>query len=230
MTHGGRPALSRRGCFITLEGGEGAGKSTQIRRLADTLRPRGAEVVVTREPGGAPGAEAIRRLLVEGDPDRWDALTEALLHFAARRDHLRATVWPALDRGAWVVSDRFVDSTMAYQGYGHGLGRAVVARLAEVTMGSFRPDLTVILDLPPETGLARTAGRGGAAGAGEDRYERMDLDFHRRLRDGFLDIARREPDRCVVVDATRTTDAVAAAILAAVDGRLSRSSTAEDTA
>jgi len=215
-----RPAPPARGRFVTLEGGEGAGKSTQIRRLAEALRPGIPELVVTREPGGSPGAEAIRHLLVEGDPDRWDATTESLLHFAARRDHLRATVWPALDRGAWVLSDRFADSTMAYQGYGHGLGREVVSRLAELTFGDFRPDLTLILDLPPEAGLARADGRGGARIAAEDRYERMDVGFHRRLRDGFLDIARREPERCVVIDASRPADAVAAEVLATVRSRL----------
>jgi dTMP kinase len=210
-----------RGRFITLEGGEGAGKSTQIARLADALRRHVPDLVVTREPGGAPGAEAIRRLLVEGEPDRWDAVTEALLHFAARRDHLRATVWPALDRGAWVISDRFADSTMAYQGYGHGLGRTVVERLAEVTMGAFRPDLTLVLDLPVEVGLARADGRRAPANAGaEDRYERMDRGFHDRLRAGFLDIAAREPERCTVVDAAQDADAVAAAVWAVVEGRL----------
>lgn len=131
--------------------------------------------------GGADGAEAIRTLLVSGAVDRWDARTEALLHSAARRDHLVKTVWPALERGAWVICDRFADSTLAYQGYGHGLDRALIEQLVEVTMGRFRPDLTLILDLPVEEGLRRAGGRGGA----EDRYERMGLDFHQRLRQGF---------------------------------------------
>lgn len=205
-----------RGRFITLEGGEGAGKSTHIALLADALAAGGIDVLTTREPGGSPGAEAIRGLLVEGAVDRWDAMTEALLHYAARRDHLTATVWPALESGRWVLSDRFADSTMAYQGYGHGLDRAVVAALHQSVVGDFRPDLTLILDLPPETGLARAAGRGPA----EARYERMDLSFHQRLREGFLDIARQDTARCVVVDAEPVTDAVQKEIRRAVSQRL----------
>lgn len=202
--------------FVTLEGGEGAGKSTQIALLGQSLSDSGVDVTATREPGGSPGADAIRRLLVEGEPGRWDGETEALLHFAARRDHLVRTVWPALAAGRWVLSDRFADSTLAYQGYGHGLDRAFIDTLYRLTVGDFRPDLTLILDLPVETGLARAAGRGGA----EDRYERMDREFHERLRLGFLDIARREPDRCAVVDAARDADAVAADIRAIVAERL----------
>jgi len=207
------------GRFITFEGGEGAGKSTQVRLLAESLRGRKGEVVLTREPGGADGAEAIRTLLVSGAVDRWDARTEALLHSAARRDHLVKTVWPALERGAWVICDRFADSTLAYQGYGHGLDRALIGQLAEVTMGRFRPDLTLILDLPVEEGLKRAGGRGGA----EDRYERMGLDFHQRLRQGFLAIASAEPRRCAVIDATRSPEAVHQDILAAVTTRLDSS-------
>jgi dTMP kinase len=209
-----------KGRFITLEGGEGAGKTTQIRGLADALRGRGISVLTTREPGGSPGAEEIRRLLVSGEPGRWDGMTELLLHFAARRDHLLRTVWPALDAGTWVVCDRFADSSMAYQGYGHGLGREVVERLAETSMGSFRPDLTLILDLAVETGIARTRGRMPGASASEDRYERMELAFHERLRQGYLDIAAREPERCEVVDADRSPEEVSKVVLAAVERRL----------
>lgn len=198
-----------RGRFITLEGGEGAGKSTQVRRLADALRERGCEVLRTREPGGAPGAERIRELLVTGDTDRWDGTTEALLHFAARREHLLRTVWPALEKGVWVVSDRFADSTMAYQGYGHGLAREIIERLYDIAVGDFQPDLTFILDLPAEEGLRRSAARG----EGEDRYERMDIAFHRRLREGFAEIARRAPERCAAIDATGSIDQVADEIL-----------------
>lgn len=207
------------GRFITFEGGEGAGKSTQVRLLAESLRGRKHEVVLTREPGGADGAEAIRTLLVSGAVDRWDARTEALLHSAARRDHLVKTVWPALERGAWVVCDRFADSTLAYQGYGHGLDRALIDQLAEVTMGRFRPDLTLILDLPVEEGLKRAGGRGGA----EDRYERMGLDFHQRLRQGFLAIATAEPRRCAVIDAARPPEVVHQDILEAITTRLDKS-------
>lgn len=207
----------KRGRFITLEGGEGAGKSTQIRLLSETLRGRGLDVVTSREPGGSPGAEAVRRLLVSGDTGRWEPMTEALLHFAARRDHLVRTVWPALERGAWVICDRFADSTMAYQGYGLGLGRAPVERLYSLAIGAFAPDLTLILDLAPELGVDRARARGDA----EDRYERMDISFHRRLRDGFLDIARREPARCAVIDANQTIEGVQASVYEVVCRRLS---------
>lgn len=204
------------GRFITFEGGEGAGKSTQVRLLAESLAAQGRDVVVTREPGGADGAEAIRALLVSGAVDRWDGCTEALLHSAARRDHLVKTVWPALARGAWVLCDRFADSTLAYQGYGHGLDHGLISTLATVTMGVFRPDLTLVLDLPVEEGLKRAGGRGGA----EDRYERMGRAFHQRLRQGFLDIAAAEPERCAVIDATQDVGAVRAAIADAVAARL----------
>ena len=204
------------GRFITLEGGEGAGKSTQIARLKGWLESRGRPVVATREPGGSPGGEAIRKLLVEGSAERWDGTTEALLHFAARRDHLRATVWPALKKGAWVLSDRFADSTRAYQGYGHGLDLAMLDRLYEAAVGAFRPDLTLVLDLPVETGLARAAERRGS----ETRYESLPRDFHERVRKGFLEIAKREPKRCAVIDATKDIDTIAAAITRVVTDRL----------
>jgi dTMP kinase len=202
--------------LITVEGGEGAGKSTQVERLVDALRDAGVDVIATREPGGAPAAEEIRALLVDGDPGRWDGVTEALLHFAARREHLVHTILPAVERGPWVVSDRFADSTMAYQGYGFGLGRGLIETLYEAVVGTFRPDLTIMLDVAAESGLARAASRG----SGGTRYERMDVAFHQRLREGFLDIARREPDRCVVIAAERGIDEVAAAVLDAVRERL----------
>ncbi len=208
--------MTKAGRFITFEGGEGAGKSTQLGLLAEALRGRGVDVLTTREPGGAPGAEQIRRLLVEGAVERWDPLTEALLHYAARREHLVRSVWPALAEGRWVVSDRFADSTLAYQGYGHGLPEAALQRLYDVTVGSFAPDLTIILDLPVQDGLARAAGRGGV----EDRYERMGHDFHHRLRQGFLAIAAAHPERCVVISALGTVDEVQAAIWQAVETRL----------
>ncbi len=204
------------GRFITFEGGEGGGKSTQLRLLADTLRGAGIDVVTTREPGGSPGAEDIRALLVRGEVERWDGITEALLHSAARRDHLVRTVWPALARGAWVLCDRFADSTLAYQGYGHGLALDTIERLTRIAIGDFAPDLTLVLDLPVETGLQRAGGRGGA----EDRYERMDSDFHQRLRAGFLAIARADPGRCAVVDAARPLAEVHAAVRAVVTERL----------
>jgi len=202
-----------RGRFITLEGGEGAGKSTQLAHLAARLRARGLDVVETREPGGAPGALEIRRLLVEGATDRWDPVTELLLHSAARRDHVLRTIEPALARGAWVVSDRFADSTMAYQGYGHGLERAVVETVTRLAVGGCWPDMTLVLDLPVATGLARAKARGAGA---EDRYERMGVAFHERLRAGFHDIARREPGRCRLVDAVGAPETVATAVWLAV--------------
>jgi dTMP kinase len=204
------------GRFITLEGGEGAGKSTQVVRLKEWLERQGHEVVATREPGGAPGAEMVRKLLVEGPVERWDGVTEALLHFAARRDHLRSTVWPALKRGAWVISDRFADSTMAYQGYGHGADRTMLGGLYDMAVGEFCPDLTLILDLPVEIGLARAASRRGT----ETRYESLPIAFHERVRAGFLDIAAVDPERCVVIDANRDIDTIAAAIAEAVTSRL----------
>ena len=183
--------------FITLEGGEGAGKSTQARRLAAALRGAGLDIIETREPGGSPGAEEIRRLLTAGEPARWSPMAETLLHFAARADHVRRTIRPALAAGRWVCCDRFADSTMAYQGYGHGIDRDFIARLAVAVLGDLRPDLTLIFDLPVEQGLARAAARSGH----EDRYEKMDRSFHEALRRGFLDIAGQDPQRCVVIDA-----------------------------
>lgn len=209
------------GYFITLEGGEGAGKSTQVKRLAAALAARGVDVVQTREPGGTPGAEDIRALLVTGDPARWDAMTETLLHYAARRAHVEKTVKPALARGAWVISDRFADSTMAYQGYAGSVGRDAVAALHKLVLGGFAPDLTLVLDLPVETGLARAKARMAGAGVSqaEDRYERMGLAFHESLRTAFHEIVRREPDRCRLVDARGNPDQVAAAVWQAVAAR-----------
>jgi dTMP kinase len=204
-----------RGVFITFEGGEGSGKSTQVQLLARALAASDREITVTREPGGAPGAEQIRSLLVNGETGRWDPLSEALLHYAARREHLRHTILPALAGGRWVVCDRFADSTMAYQGYGHELGREVIAALHAAVVGNLAPNLTLILDIPTDAGLARAASRGG-----EDRYERMDRTFHDRLREGFLDIARREPRRCAVIDATGTIEQVRVAICGVVHERL----------
>jgi dTMP kinase len=214
-----QPDQSRGGHFITLEGGEGAGKSTQVRRLAAALSARGIEVVQTREPGGTPGAEDIRSLLVTGDPARWDAMTETLLHYAARRAHVEKTVKPALMRGAWVISDRFADSTMAYQGYAGSVGREAVAALHRLVLGDFTPDLTLVLDLPVETGLARAKARMSGSSQAEDRYERMGLAFHESLRAAFHDIAAREPERCRLVDAGGNPDQVAAALWQAVAAR-----------
>ncbi len=197
--------------FITFEGGEGGGKSTQLRILADALRQTGASVVTTREPGGAPGAEEIRRLLVEGEPGRWPAEAEALLHFAARAEHLTKVIRPALDAGQWVLCDRFADSTLAYQGYGQGLDLPWLWTLRARIVGATEPGLTLILDLPVATGLGRARE--------QQRYERMGRTFHERLQAGFLAIAKEEPERCSIIDATQPIDGVASEVRAAVAKR-----------
>jgi dTMP kinase len=205
-----------RGRFITFEGGEGAGKSTQVRRLAQRLESASIEAAATREPGGSPGAEAIRALLVTGAADRWSAATETLLMYAARSDHIERTIRPALERGQWVISDRFADSTRAYQGAAGGAPATLIATLEDAVLQDVRPDLTLILDLPAEQGLERAHSRGDA----EARFEAKGLAFHQRLREGFAAIARAEPERCVLIDAAGTPDAVAEAVWAAVSGRL----------
>jgi dTMP kinase len=203
------------GRFITLEGGEGTGKSTQIRRLAASLEAKGFPVLATREPGGSPGAEQIRKLMVEGEPGRWDAITETLLAYAARADHVRSTIGPALLKGTWVISDRFSDSTFAYQGAGRGLDRETIRRIDSAVLDDFQPELTLILDMDVKVGLERALARGTA----ENRFEKFGLDFHEKLRQSFLDIARRFPERCRVIDAGGTEDQVAEAIWAAVSRR-----------
>lgn len=205
-----------RGRFISFEGGEGAGKSTQAKRLAGHLEQRGREVVLTREPGGSPGAEAIRDLVLRGDADRWSPVTETLLMYAARRDHIERVIGPALSRGAWVVCDRFADSTRAYQGAAGGTDPGLIAALETYILEDIRPDLTLVFDLPAAVGLARAAVRAGA----EMRFESKGLAFHERLRDGFRAIAAAEPDRCVLIDAAADMDAVEQAVWATVAARL----------
>ena len=205
----------KRGRLITLEGGEGTGKSTQARRLASWISGRyEVEVVVTREPGGAPGAEAIRELLTAGATDRWDPGTEALLHVAARREHVIRTIRPALAAGRWVISDRFSDSTRAYQGVAQGAGLDFVDGIGQLAIGTLRPDLTFILDLPVVTGLARAENRGTT-----NRYERMGDAFHERLRRAFLTIASKETDRIKVVDASGSEDEVGGCLESEVSRR-----------
>jgi dTMP kinase len=204
--------------FITFEGGEGAGKSTQMRRLGEAMRQAGESVVLTREPGGSEGAEEIRRLLVGGAVRRWEPMTEVLLHYAARRDHVERTIRPALDAGSWVLCDRFADSTLAYQGYGQGVDLEWIRTLHRHVLGTLQPTLTLILDLPVDEGLSRAHSRGGSAS--EDRYERMGREFHERLRAGFLAIAGGDAKRCVVIDATRPVEEVAGAVRRAVCERL----------
>ena len=203
------------GKFITLEGGEGSGKSTQVRRLAAFLRTKGIETVETREVGGSPSAEAIRNLWLSPKDGYWDPLTELLLIMAARREHLTKTVFPALERGAWVISDRFADSTRAYQGIGLGLGLEAVEDIYRRIAPGFEPDLTLLLDLPVGAGLARMAKRGGQ----DDRYQQKDIDFHQKLRDAYLGLAKTNASRFRIVDASKDEPGVAESIEHAVRER-----------
>jgi dTMP kinase len=205
-----------RGLFITLEGGEGTGKSTQAARLAASITEAGREAVATREPGGSAGAEAIRTLLVTGETDRWSPAAETLLMYAARLDHAERVIVPALARGAVVVCDRFADSTRAYQGAGGGADEGLIAALESEVHDLCWPDVTLIFDLDPATGLARAARRAGV----ETRFEAKGLAFHERLQAGFLAIAASEPERCIIIDAAQEVDGVEAAVWRVVGPRL----------
>ncbi len=209
------------GKFITFEGGEGAGKSTQAALLRARLEKARLKVVTTREPGGSPRAEQIREILLSGKAKRFGPLAETALFYVARDSHLELTIRPALARGSWVISDRFANSTRAYQGAAGGVPLSVVSALDHVIVGDTKPDLTIILDLPPEEGLRRAKARADAAGEDQpDRFEQMNIAFHRNLRQEFLDIAVAEPARCVVVDATLPAEEVAGQVWAAVKLRL----------
>ena len=205
-----------RGRFITFEGGEGAGKSTQVKRLAERLKAAGVDVILTREPGGSPGAEAIRDIVLKGEADRWSPMTEALLMYAARRDHIERVIRPALERGAWVICDRFADSTRAYQGGAGEVSDGLISALETHVLEDVQPDLTLVFDLPADVGLERAHVRAGA----EMRFESKGLAFHERLREAFRAIADAHPERCVVIDATGSVEAVDAVVWAAVNGRL----------
>lgn len=205
-----------KGAFITFEGGEGAGKTTQIRLLADRLCKAGLDIVQTREPGGSPAAEEIRNLLVTGAADRWSPLAETLLFYAARVEHWRQVIEPALTRGAVVLCDRFTDSTIAYQAYAGGLPTATLTQLHNVVLPGVEPDMTVILDLPVADGLKRAGERPGA----ETRFESKGTAFHEKLRQGFLDIAKQNPKRCIVVDGSADVAQVHERVAAAVKSRL----------
>ncbi len=205
-----------RGKFITFEGGEGSGKSTQARLLAGHLRQAGLTVIETREPGGSPFAERLRAFILDPDLPPHEPLSEALLFYAARADHIAAVIRPALEAGAWVICDRFSDSTRVYQGAAGRLDQTVIDRLETLVVGATQPDLTLVLDLPPELGLARARSRG----AGTDGYEARDLAYHERLRAGFLALASRSGDRMCVVDGRQSIDAIAAAVRETVTNRL----------
>ena len=205
-----------RGRFITFEGGEGVGKSTQIRRLVARLEASGREIVATREPGGSLGAEAIRDLVLRGAADRWSPVTETLLMYAARRDHIERVIRPALARGAWVVCDRFADSTRAYQGAAGGTDPGLISAMETYILEEVRPDLTLVFDLAPDVGVARAMDRAGA----ELRFESKGAAFHARLRQAFLEIAAAEPDRCALIDASGSIEAVDQTIWATVSARL----------
>lgn len=207
--------MTATGLFISFEGIDGSGKSTQARLLAETLRANGRDVIATREPGGAPGAEAIRRLLVEGDPARWSAETEILLFNAARRDHLERTIRPALEHGAVVVSDRFADSTRVYQGVARANLRPLVDRLHDLVIG-MEPDLTFVIDMDAQAALAR----GLARRSGEDRFEELGIGFQEALREGFLALAQEYPNRVQIVDGARAPDDIAQDVAARVAAHL----------
>ena len=209
------PNVKNLGRFITLEGGEGAGKSTQIQVVKDYLLTRGNDVVATREPGGTSEGQEIRNLLVSGDKDKWSPLSETLLILADRAAHLERVIRPALAEGKYVVCDRFFDSTKAYQGVAGGLGLDVIHNLQQPVLGTTLPDVTFLLDIDPEKGLRRAQVRGG-----ELRFESKTLAYHRTLRNAFLDFAAQEPDRIFVIDADRDVEAVSADILAVLDERI----------
>lgn len=212
-------ANPKRAPFITFEGGEGTGKTTQTRLLADRLAAAGVTCVVTREPGGSPFAEEIRALLLSGHLPTRGPMADTLLFLAARVDHVAETIKPALEAGQWVISDRFADSTFAYQGAAGGVPHATLAELHRLVLGAFRPDLTLILDLAPEIGLARAGSRGRSAG-GADHFERRELAYHEALRQGFHAIAADEPERCALIEAGGSPEEVAALVWQIVEARL----------
>lgn len=197
--------MKKKGYLISFEGGEGAGKTTQVNHLRKKLVDLGVDVLATREPGGSDGAELIRNLLVSGPVNLWDPLTEAMLHFAARRDHIEKLILPALKKGNWVLTDRFTDSTLAYQGFGLGLNFEQIKKLKSISIGEFQPDFTILLDTPVQDGLKRAQIRSNE----ESRYEKMKLIMHERVRDGFLAIAKQDPERVIVIDALSTENIIA---------------------
>ena len=209
-----------KGIFITFEGGEGSGKSTQIKLLNEYFEKKGKSVVLTREPGGSEGAEEIRNLLLKGGIDRWDKKTEILLFLAARRDHLVKKVWPALNEGKIVLSDRFHDSTIAYQCFGYGYDEAIekdISDLYQFISDGFKPDLTIVLDIEPEKGIFRSKSR---FGNDEQRFEQMDLSFHQNIRQAFLSLSQKEPQRFIVVNADQSIEEIHLELIKNLEERL----------
>jgi dTMP kinase len=202
--------------MIVIDGMDGSGKGAQTLRLRDALLQAGHKAILTREPGGSPGAEEIRRLLVEGEPNKWDAMTELLLMYAARRSHLVGTVWPAIAEGSWVVSDRFADSSRAFQGIAGELGLDVVEQIHRIAVGEFKPELTIILDVPVKIALERARARGGV----EDRFERKGPAYHERVREAFIKISQSDSKRYALIDGSMTMDQVTAAIHKVIESRL----------
>jgi len=203
--------------MIVIDGVDGSGKGMQTRRLHQAILNAGLECLLTREPGGSAAAEDIRELLVNGDPDKWDSMTELLLMVAARRSHLRDTIWPTLEKGSWVISDRFADSSRAFQGIAGELGLQTVDKLHQLSIGDFTPDFVLILDIDETVALARAEARG----TGEDRFEKKGNDYHRKVRNAFRDIAESDTERYKLIDASGSMDEVTAKIIAAVNSRFS---------
>lgn len=201
------------GRFISLEGGEGAGKSTQANKLKKYLESKGKEVVLTREPGGSLGAEELRNLLVSGKEDRWDPISETLILYAARREHWVKTIQPSLCQGSWVISDRFSDSTIVYQGFGKGVDRDLIEDLHLLTLGKIYPDLTFFLDIPAELGLKRSSHRDKKTETLDTRFENMNLAFHERLRNGFKTLSVNNPGRIISIDAKGSSKTVTTNII-----------------
>tara|TARA_B100001540_G_scaffold136961_1_gene121728 strand:- start:401 stop:1039 length:639 start_codon:yes stop_codon:yes gene_type:complete len=201
--------------FITFEGGEGAGKSTQVDRLSNAFKKQNIPLITTREPGGSDGAEAIRGLLVSGKPNRWQPKTELLLHYAARIEHISNLLKPSLDNGKWVISDRFADSTFAYQGFGHGIDLRHLTNIHAFAVEKYKPDCSILLDLTVQEGLSRAKARE----IDEDRYEQMGHDFHERVRSGFLEMSAKEPDRFIVIDGSQPVDYVALKVIESINKR-----------
>ncbi len=211
-----------KGKFITLEGGEGCGKSTQSKLLQAYLQAKGIETLLSKEPGGTPEGIVLRQLLVTGDKDKFDPITECLLYYADRRQHLTKLVWPAMNEGKWVISDRYADSTEAYQYYGYNkrIDYATLQNMYQIVAGDFKPDLTLILDMPPEVGMARSFAKAASMESKELRFESRQIDFHNNLRHGFLEIAKREPERCVVINADTDIETLHQRIVKVVEERL----------